>query len=72
MNNLPVWENTSSIKMITLKEILGREAKLEEIIPFIVSGFKDVFNVKFEVGCLTDEEKALAGDLGKKYKEQFL
>ncbi|MDD5772514.1 MAG: biotin/lipoate A/B protein ligase family protein [bacterium] len=70
MNDLPVWENTDPSKMITLKEILGREIRSEEIIPFIVSGFESVFNSKFEAGCLTDEEKVLAVDLENKYKEQ--
>ena len=71
MNHLPSWENIDPVTMITLKEVLRRKIKYEEIIPFIVSGFEDVFNVKFKIGCLTDEEKALVADLEKKYIDQI-
>jgi len=70
MNYLPVWgaPDSDSRTMITLKEIIGREIKQEEIIPFIISGFEEVFNVKFKTGCLTGEEKRSAVELEKKYK----
>lgn len=71
VNYLPVWDNDSNLqKMITLKEILGRPVEFKKIIPFIVSGFEEVFDIKFNAGELTAEEKNLARGLEVKYREE--
>ncbi|MEW6087862.1 MAG: biotin/lipoate A/B protein ligase family protein [bacterium] len=70
MNYPPVLGNTESLRTITLKEILGHEVKPEEIIPCIIKGFENIFNVKFENVCLTDEEKKTAKKLELEYRQR--
>lgn len=54
-------------RVTSIKKELGRELGKKEILSALREGFEDTFNVSFQEGKLTSEEKKLARKLYQKY-----
>lgn len=54
--------------MTSLKEVLGKDISFSEIVLYLISGFKEFFNVEFKNKIFTEQEKKEISDLQKKYE----